>query len=109
MKKKEFYILHSEICKTLSHPKRQEILDHLRDQELTVSELVKKTKIPQANLSQHLAFMRTKGVVKTRRQGVNIYYSLTSPKIIQAFDLISDTMKEFIYKQKKTLDSAGKK
>ena len=55
MIKDNFYNLHAEICKTISNPNRQAILDSLRDGEMTVTELVKRTGISQANLSQHLS------------------------------------------------------
>ena len=103
MKNKEFYILHSEVCKTLANPKRQEILDCLREGELTVNQIVEKTRIPQANLSQHLAIMRSKGIVKSRRTGINIHYSLSSNKILQAFDLISELINESLISQTKTV------
>ena len=91
--------MHSDVCKTLANPKRQEILDGLREKEMTVNEIVEKTGITQANLSQHLSIMRTKGIVKTRRDGLNIYYSLANPKIIQAFDLISQLINESLASQ----------
>lgn len=89
-----FYCLHSEICKTLANDKRQMILAALRDSELTVGELVDATGIPQATLSQHLAILRNRGVVRSRREGNFISYSITNPKIIQAFDLITEVMME---------------
>ena len=106
MKKKDFYHLHSDVCKTLSNPKRQEILDNLRTKELTVNELVKATGISQANLSQHLAILRSKGIVSGRREGINIYYSISNPKIIKAFDLISDVLKDALRTQSKTVKAA---
>jgi DNA-binding transcriptional ArsR family regulator len=106
MKKKEFYVLHSDVCKTLANPKRQEILDSLREKEMTVNEIVKRTGITQANLSQHLSIMRTKGIVKTRRDGLNVYYSLSNSKIIQAFDLISQLINESLASQTKTFKDA---
>ena len=106
MEKKEFYLLHSDVCKTLANPKRQEILDCLRKKEMTVNELVKKTGISQSNLSQHLAILRAKGIVSTRRKGVNVLYSLSNSKIIKAFDLISEVLQESLYAQSKTVKSA---
>ena len=106
MEKKEFYLLHSEVCKTLANPKRQEILDNLRQKNMTVNELVEKTGISQANLSQHLAIMRTKGIVTTRRKGINVYYSLSHPKIIKAFDLISEVLRDSLSTQSQTVKSA---
>jgi DNA-binding transcriptional ArsR family regulator len=89
-----FYCLHSEICKTLANAKRQMILGALRDRELSVSQLVEETDIPQSNLSQHLALLRANGVVRTRREGSHVFYAITNPKIIQAFDLITEVMQE---------------
>jgi len=106
MEKKKFYLLHSEICKTLANPKRQEIMDNLRDKEMTVNELVEKTGITQANLSQHLAILRSKGILLTRRDGIHVYYKLSNPKIMQAFDLISEILKDSSDSQAKTINAA---
>ncbi|GAB4282840.1 MAG: hypothetical protein Kow0067_03320 [Coriobacteriia bacterium] len=91
---KDFYCLHSELCKTLASEKRQRILGALRDRERTVSEIVAETGMSQANTSQHLAILRAAGVVRTRREGTRVYYAITNPKIIQAFDLISEVLQE---------------
>jgi ArsR family transcriptional regulator len=82
------------MCKTISNPRRQAILDTIRNGEMTVSELIKKTGISQANLSQHLSILRSKGVVNTRRDGNNVYYSLSNLKIIKAYDLISEVLED---------------
>jgi len=92
----EFYCMHSELCKTLANDKRQMILGALRSDELSVGQLVERTGIPQANLSQHLSIMKTHGAVRTRRDGTRIYYSISNPKLIQAFDLITEVMQEMI-------------
>lgn len=107
MEKKNFYRIHSDVCKTLANPKRQEIMMNLRDKEMTVNNLVKKTGISQANLSQHLAILRNKGIVSSRREGIHVYYSLASQKIIKAFDLISEFIKDSLSNQTKTLNKVG--
>ena len=94
MKKENFYNLHADMCKTISNPRRQAILDTIRDGEMTVSELIEKTGISQANLSQHLSILRSKGVVETRRDGNNVYYSLSNLKILEAYDLISEVLQD---------------
>ncbi len=106
MNKKNFYNLHAEICKTISNPNRQAILDTLRTREMSVTDLVNKTGISQANLSQHLAILRTKGVVNTRREGNNIYYSISNLKIIEAYDLISEVLQETFLSKHKTVSDA---
>ena len=90
----DFYCMHSEMCKTLANDKRQRILDALRDGEQTVSEIQRRTGVPQATLSQHLSIMRSRGVVTARRDGAHVHYSISNPKILQAFDLITEVMRE---------------
>jgi len=90
----KLYELHAQMCQVFTSPKRLEILNLLRDKELSVGQLVKLAKIRQANLSQHLSILREKGIVKTRRDGVTIYYSLGNPKIIKAFDIIREMLLE---------------
>ncbi|MFA6457727.1 MAG: metalloregulator ArsR/SmtB family transcription factor [Bacteroidota bacterium] len=97
---KEVFQLHAEVCKTLSHAKRLEILNILRDDEMSVGDIVKKMKIPKANVSQHLAVLRKAGILETRRDGLSIYYSISSPKVIKACDLMREVLVE--YQTKKT-------
>ncbi|MCL4417726.1 MAG: metalloregulator ArsR/SmtB family transcription factor [Actinobacteria bacterium] len=106
MKKDSFYNLHADICKTISNPNRQAILDIIRDGEMSVTELVNRTGISQANLSQHLAILRSKSVVSTRREGNNIFYSISNPKIIKAYDLISEVLQEMLLSKNKTVSDA---
>lgn len=106
MEKENFYNLHADMCKTISNPRRQAILDTLRDGELTVSQLVEKTGINQANLSQHLSILRSKGVVVNRRSGNNIYYSIADLKIIKAYDLMSEVLRDSISAKGRTIKKA---
>ena len=91
---KELYKIHAEMCKVFSNPTRLEILNLLRDKEMSVTELIKKTKLSQANISQHLSIMKSKGIVMSNRNGKNIYYKLSNPKIIKAFDIIKEVLSE---------------
>jgi len=90
--------MQAEICKTLTNPKRIEILNALKNGEKTVTELVTALGASKANVSQHLALMRLKGILTTRREGVNIYYRVSNPKVIAACTL----MKEVLYEQHAT-------
>ena len=90
----KLYELHAQMCQVFTSPKRLEILNLLKDKELSVGELVKLARMRQANLSQHLSILREKGIVKTRREGTTIYYSLANPKISKAFDIIREMLLE---------------
>jgi len=91
---KKIYQLHSELCRSLSHPKRLEILNNLRDGEKSVSELLSVVASSKANLSQHLAILRGKRIISSRREGVNIFYRLANPKMIKACDIIREVLFE---------------
>jgi len=104
---REFFLLHSELCKTLANAKRQMIMGVLRDGEASVTEIAQRTGISQANLSQHLARMRAHGVVKFRGEGTKMLYSLSNPKLIQAFDLITEVLSESMNDRKQSVDYPG--
>jgi len=95
---KELYNMHADMCKVFSNPTRLEILNLLRDKEMSVTELIKKTKLSQANISQHLGIMKNKGIVTSNRKGKNIHYKLANPKIIKAFDIIKEVLSERLRK-----------
>ncbi len=92
---KKIFELHARVCRALSHPKRLEIIELLRDgKEWGVSEIAEKIGVTKANASQHLAVMRSQNIVKTRREGITILYSLANPKIIVAYDALKKALKE---------------
>jgi DNA-binding transcriptional ArsR family regulator len=82
----------AEICKVLGNAKRLELLHLLHDGERAVADLQQATELPQTTVSQHLARLRTVGVVRTRNQGTNVFYALTDPRTLQACDLIGDVL-----------------
>lgn len=90
----DVFDLHAEVCQSLAHPKRLRILAALRGGELSVGQLAKRLQLPTANLSQHLALLRSRGVLRARRQGANVFYLVSNPKIIQAFDLMRAVLEE---------------
>jgi ArsR family transcriptional regulator len=96
---KELYKLHADFCKFMANPKRIEILFLLGEKEMHVEELAASMEIKLPNLSQHLAVMREKGVVESRREGNKIFYHLANPKSLQACILMREAMIEQMEKQ----------
>ncbi len=90
----KLFQLHAELLKALSNPKRLEIIQLLRDQELPVAEIQDMLDLPQGNLSQHLQVLRSSGVVETRRDGKQIYYKISHPNFIKASDLFREVLIE---------------
>lgn len=91
---RELYRLHASVCKGLAEPKRLLIINALRDGERSVGDICDDLGLQQANVSQHLAVLRDKGLVTTRKDGQRVFYSLSSDKIIQAVDLLREVMAE---------------
>ena len=79
----EAYDKNANIYKILANPKRLEVLNILKKGEMGVDGLLKITKLSKANLSQHLALLRHNGLVKTRRDGLNIFYRIVDPRIVE--------------------------
>ena len=77
----------AEFFKALAHPLRISILDALREGELTVNEISQKFSVEPANASQQLAVLRNKNIVVTRKEGANVYYSVTDRTIFKLLDV----------------------
>lgn len=85
----DFYEMEADSIKALAHPKRLQIVDLLSDgSERTVSELQAETRVSQSNVSQNLAILRYAGLLNARRDGNNIYYSVSDPRVLKAVTLL---------------------
>src|SRR3989337_4234440 len=93
---KEIREIHASLCQCLANPKRLEIITALREDELSATEIAGKIGISNANASQPLAIMRNKGILKSRREGVSIHYSLANPKVITACDIMREVLFEYL-------------
>ena len=93
--------MHADLCKTLANPIRLELLGLLRNGGRSVNELTVLTGIAQATVSQHLALLRQRGVVSTKKEGVSVYYEITNPKMIKACDMVREVLFEQITEMEK--------
>ena len=76
--------MQAEVLRTLANPRRLEILHLLADGPLEVGRLAEETGITQPNASQHLAVMRSAGIVEAERDGREVRYRLSDPEVIVA-------------------------
>ena len=84
----EIFERQARICKAFAHPARLQILDSLGQGELRVSVLQEALGISKTNISQHMAVLKSVGVLSTRREGKQVYCSLAMPEVKQACQLI---------------------
>ncbi|HHL40980.1 MAG TPA: ArsR family transcriptional regulator [Deltaproteobacteria bacterium] len=104
---KDIFRYHAEVCKTLANPKRLEIIYALKDGEKSVGELVAELGLPKANVSQHLSVLRGCGVVKCRREGQSIFYTIANRKIIEACALMREVLIERLEEDSRILGKLG--
>jgi DNA-binding transcriptional ArsR family regulator len=74
------------IFQALAHPTRVAIMEFLSYGELSVGQLCEKVGVEQANASQHLAVLRNKHLVETRKEGNQIFYRLRDPLLGEALE-----------------------
>lgn len=101
----DIFLLHANICKTLANPRRLEIINALRDNEFTATQLVEKIHISKANLSQHMSILIQKGVVLSRREGINVFYKLSDERITKACDLMREVLLKRLEENSRILES----
>ncbi len=92
----QIYLYHAEMCKVFSHPKRLQVINILRDKEMSVGELSQRLGLAIGNLSQHLAMMRQRHILASRKEGNVVYYRIANLRLLDAFDLLREIMFEQI-------------
>lgn len=74
-----------DIYKAISDPIRRDILDLLKESDLTVNEIVNKFNISQPSISNHLAILKNAGLITSEKSGRHIYYSLNTTVLTENF------------------------
>jgi DNA-binding transcriptional ArsR family regulator len=87
------YEMQATICKAFANPTRLRILDLCSQGEQSASALQDASGISATNMSQHLAILKAAGVVASRREGKQVFYSLAIPQVKQACGLIRDVLR----------------
>jgi DNA-binding transcriptional ArsR family regulator len=80
--------MQARLCRALSDPKRLRIVYALMDREMAVGQLADEVGAAMANTSQHLHVLKSCGLVRSRREGTSILYSLTYPEIADACKIL---------------------
>lgn len=80
----------SRLLKAMANERRLLILCYLAEAEHSVGELVERVGLSQSALSQHLAKLRADGLVETRRDAQNIFYSLSGKNVNRVLDVLHD-------------------
>jgi ArsR family transcriptional regulator len=76
------------VARALGDPKRLCVLESLADGEASVGDLAARVSCQVPNMSQHLAVLRAAGLVTARRDGNTVYYRLSDPRVLEAYQLL---------------------
>lgn len=78
------------LLRLLSNEKRLMILCQLADGEMAVGDIQSHVSLSQSALSQHLALLRTEGIVATRREGQAVFYRLDDPAAMRVIETLAE-------------------
>ncbi|MBE0510474.1 MAG: metalloregulator ArsR/SmtB family transcription factor [Chromatiales bacterium] len=78
----------SRSLKAMSHPLRLKILCTLGDQEISVQDIVDRVGTSQSNISQHLAILRDKGILSSRKDANRVYYKVVDSRTLQLIGMM---------------------
>ena len=80
----------AQAIKSIAHPLRLKILCVLGDQEISVQDIVDQVGTTQSNISQHLAILRDKGVLATRKDANRVYYRVSDGRTLQLIGMMRE-------------------
>jgi ArsR family transcriptional regulator len=88
---KDEHIMEASLAiKAIAHPLRLKILCVLAGDELSVQEIVDSVGTTQSNISQHLAILRDKGVLATRKDANRVFYRIGDPRTLKLVGMMRD-------------------
>jgi len=101
--KKQKYERQAEILQVLAHPIRVAIANLLRNGEVCVCNIAERIGAERPNVSRHLAIMLRSGVVQTRKEGLQVFYSLRTKQIARILDAVEKSAREIVRQNAKAL------
>lgn len=98
----------ADFFQALAHPTRIAIVEHLRAGELSAGALIARLGIEQANASQHLAVLRARNILSSRKTGNQVFYSVRHPLIIEVLDVMRSYFHAHLSEEMATLRALDK-
>ncbi len=94
MQDQRVYELQAEVYKVLSNPVRLMIIDCLGHEEKTVSEIVECLGLSKSNVSQHLNYMKSVGILCSRKEGRRVKYYISDKRLLRSIEAIRKVLFE---------------
>jgi ArsR family transcriptional regulator len=90
------------VFNALARSKRIQILELLKEGEKSISDLLPILGIDQSAISRHLSILRNAGLIRGRKQGVNVYFSISDERVLKLLELATEIVRE---RNKRLLES----
>lgn len=101
---RKLFEFRAEVLRAMAHPTRLAIVDFLKDGEKCVCNIIDYLGEKQSNVSKHLSILRNAGIVDTRKEGLNVYYSLKIPCALNFFCCVDDILSKNLEENRKVLE-----
>lgn len=88
------YDLQAKLCQTLGQSVRLKIIGLLKGGPQCVTSIAEMIDIPQPTVSRHLAVLRSSGILIRQRKGQEVFYEITSPKIVEVCEMMREVLVE---------------
>ncbi|HUV39136.1 MAG TPA: metalloregulator ArsR/SmtB family transcription factor [Planctomycetota bacterium] len=100
----ELYKLKAGVLQAIAHPLRLAILDVLSEGEHCVCDIAAAVGAKRSNISRHLAVMLSGGILASRREGLQVFYQLRTPCILNSLDCVANVLREQLSQRSALID-----
>lgn len=103
----DLYERKAEIIKAVAHPLRVAVVDFLKEGEKCVCEIAGHVGSERSNVSRHLAVMLKAGILRSRKEGLMVFYELRTPCIVNFLNCATQTLKHNVSEDARALAGAS--
>lgn len=100
--------LKADLLRSLAHPARLAIIEYLKKGETSVGQMVTDLGIEQSVLSRHLAVLRQAGILTSRQERANVYYSIKDQDILSILRQVADMLRKRLQESEQILSRLGR-
>jgi ArsR family transcriptional regulator len=104
---KRLYEMKAEIIQAAAHPIRLAVIEYLGKGERCVCDIVEHVEAQRSNVSRHLALMLKTGLLESRKEGLNVYYQLRTPCILEFLSCVETVLRERIESHSAVIKAIG--
>ena len=98
----------ADFLKSLAHPLRLQIIEHLKHKEASVGEMVKAIGVEQSGLSKHLSILRMAGILSSRQEKATVFYSIRDSDIFHVLRPIAEILRKKLKESQSVLAHLGR-